>query len=480
MNANATTWEQVLAALKTYWGYDSFRHPQDQVVRCLLQQQDALILLPTGFGKSICFQIPALLGSGLTLVISPLIALMEDQVQDLWKRKLPAACLHGEVSKTLRLRIFKALEEERLRLLYLSPETLFSPAVWGRLQGIQINGLMIDESHTLVHWGDSFRPDYRRLGTVRRALGQHFPIAAFTATADPYTQSVLQSVLDLQSPAVIKGDPARLNLHLSIAIAWTPAGRRQQLKRFIQAKHGSSGLVYVRTRSDGRALSAWLHQQGLATEVYHGGLGSQQRRQLEQDWLQGSMPFLVCTNAFGMGINKPDVRWVAHFQPPPALADYIQEVGRGGRDGQPATALMLVSEPTGSLDSGDQDRQAFFDRQRHQIREQAAQLLHSLPDQGSYQQVGKVEAKVALALLHQAGCLRWRDPFTFEILHRPARLPPSGAPDPGLGMAQLIQTRGCRWQVLLEQFGYPPGDPCGVCDNCRRPAVKGFQLFRSS
>ncbi len=470
LSGPANTWDQALAALKTYWGYDSFRPPQDQVVRCLLAQKDALILLPTGFGKSVCFQVPALLGSGLTLVISPLIALMEDQVQELWRRRLPAACLHSEVEKPLKLRIFKALDEERLRLLYLSPEMLFSPAVWDRLQGISINGLMIDESHTLVHWGDSFRPDYRRLGTVRQALGKPFAVAAFTATADPYTQSVLKQVLNLQDPEVIRVDPGRKNLHLNIQIAWTPAGRRQQMLKFIRAQGQTCGLVYVRTREDGRKLVQWFGEQGMPTETYHGGLGSAQRRRLEQAWLAGEMPFLVCTNAFGMGINKPDVRWVVHFQPPPALADYIQEVGRGGRDGHPATALMLVSEPTGWLDSGDQDRQAFFDQQRQRIRQQAAQLLHTLPDRGSYADIAQrgIEAKVALALLHQEGCLIWRDPFWFEIVRRPQPFPPSTAPDPGAGMAALIQTRSCRWQVLLEQFGYAKGDPCGVCDNCRR------------
>lgn len=463
-------WDQVLLALKTHWGYESFRHPQDQVVRCILQKRDALVLLPTGAGKSICFQIPALLGSGLTLVISPLIALMEDQVQDLWKRRLPAACLHGEVDKLLRARIFKAIDEQRLRLLYLSPETLFNPTVWERLQKIQINGLMIDESHTLVHWGDTFRPDYRRLGAVREGLGKQFPVVAFTATADPYTQKVLQQVLGLQDPVIITVDPARKNLHLNINIAWTPAGRRQQLLKFVQQHQGSSGLIYVRTREDGRQLAQWCQEHGYSTDNYHGGLGSSQRRQLEQAWLEGSLPFLVCTNAFGMGINKPDVRWVLHFQPPPALADYIQEVGRGGRDGQPATALMLVSEPTGFLDSSDQGRQTFFDQQRQKLRRQASKLLHTLPDQGSYQQVAQqgLEAKVALGLLQQEGLLRWTDPFSFQMVQRPKQLPPSQAPDPGVGIQALIQTRGCRWQVLLTHFGYEGGDPCGVCDNCRR------------
>lgn len=469
-------WQQIQQALKQHWGYEALRPPQDLVIRTLLEKRDALVVLPTGFGKSLCFQVTALLQTGVTLVVSPLIALMEDQVQELWQRKLPAACLHSELDSALRKRVLKALEENRLCLLYLGPETLFSPPVWQRLQQpqVRINGLIVDEAHTLVHWGGSFRPDYRRLGWVRPVLaskGEAFPIAAFTATADPQTQSRLQQVLELRNPERIDVNPIRPNLSLNISMAWSVADRRRQLVQFLQ-KNSGSGLVYVRTRRDGQDLTEWLGKQNFQTATYHGGLDSGSRRQLERAWLAGELRFLVCTNAFGMGINKPDVRWVLHFQPPPDLTDYVQEVGRGGRDGGPCRALMLVSEPTGFWDPTDRQRNAYFHQQRQRIEDQARILLKTLPDQGSYTDIPAGEARVALGVLQEMGCLQWQDPFRFQIRQR--RWQPCQRRDPWRGMEALINTRGCRWQVLLRHFGYQSGDPpCGTCDNCCRANSSG-------
>ncbi len=474
-------WAKVLKTLKYYWGYDSFRSPQDDVVRSLIRKRDALIVLPTGHGKSVCFQLPALLNRGVTLVICPLTALMEDQVKELEEKGLSAAALHSELRTSTQQYILRRLEDNRLRLLYLSPETLLGPKIWPRLQdpNLLINGLMIDEAHTLVHWGESFRPDFRRLGTVREALGKRFPVAAFTATADPYTEAVLGRVLNLQDPSITRVNPLRSNLHLSIQTSWTVDGRRRTIANYIQHNQGSSGLVYVRTRKDALQLSEWFQQQGLRAKPYHGGLAPDQRRVLEAQWKAGSQPFLVCTNAFGMGINKRDVRWVAHYQPPMSVIDYVQEVGRGGRDGQVSTALMMVSS---WLDSMDDQQQQFFLNQKQKQQEEAVQLLGKLPESGSVKSVvmshGK-PAKLALSLLHQSGCLTWTDPFHFLLTQRPKRLP-SLIPDdveplygdPLWAMEQLIHTRECRWQRLLVGFGYPPGDPCGVCDNCRRSRRK--------
>ncbi|MDX2271931.1 MAG: RecQ family ATP-dependent DNA helicase [Cyanobacteriota bacterium] len=467
-------WDPILKALKTYWGYDHFRPPQDEIVRCLLEKRDALVALPTSSGKSLCFQIPAILTSGITLVISPLIALMEDQVQDLRKRRLAAATLHSQMSGFQRRQVLQAVARHQIRLLYLAPETLFSEAVWPILvdPALPINGLMIDESHTLVHWGESFRPDYRRLGSVRSALGKSFPVAAFTATADAYTQKVLQEVLQLHQPTLIQVSPFRPNLHLHISMAWTPALRKQQTHQFIQRQQGSAGLVYVRTRQEAKDLTAWLRNQGWLTATYHGGLGAEQRRQLEQDWLEDRCPFLVCTNAFGMGINKPNCRWVLHYRPAASISDYVQEVGRGGRDGEVARALMLVSEPSGFLDPTDRQLADFLSQQRQQSQRQARQALKQLPDHGSLAewlaQAGS-EGKLTLALLHQAACLEWRDPFHFRILKRdfPNQRDPLFQ-DPAEGMRQLIESRHCRWQVIRRAFGDVGGDPCGCCDNCRK------------
>ena len=204
-------WQQGEATFQQFWGYQSFRPPQGEIVRSLLQGQDAVVVMPTGGGKSICFQLPALLSQGLTLVISPLVALMENQVDELRQRQLPAATLHGELSKRSRWQTLRDLEQQRLRLLYLSPETLLSPAVWERLchPALKINGLVLDEAHCLVQWGDTFRPAYQRLGAVRPALlaqrpGTQIAIAAFTATADPKAIECLKTTLQLRQPQVVQ------------------------------------------------------------------------------------------------------------------------------------------------------------------------------------------------------------------------------------------------------------------------------------
>ncbi|UZQ55921.1 ATP-dependent DNA helicase [Trichothermofontia sichuanensis B231] len=473
-------WEPVLATFRQIWGYEHFRPPQGEVVQCLLDRRDALIVMPTGGGKSICFQLPALLQSGLTLVISPLVALMENQVQDLKQRHLPAALLHSELSPSDRRRTLAALERQQLRLLYLSPETLLSPSVWNILSRphIQINGVILDEAHCLVQWGDTFRPTYRRLGAVRPALlktkpaGTKIPIAAFTATANPHAQAVIQSVLQLDNPRSFLINPYRANLMLKTQVAWTPRGRYQRLRDFIRAYPHQTGLVYVRTRRDSEALADRLTQHGLPTAAYHAGLPPQTRRQREQAWLRGELPFVVCTSAFGMGINKPDVRWVAHFHPPLLLSEYLQEVGRAGRDGQPATALALISEPTGWLDSEDKQRQQFFlDRLRSQ-HQKATQLLRKLPPQGHIQTVSQQfpDAAIALATLHSLGQLEWQDPFHYRLHPRSPRQQ-SGIGPAHTEIIRYFRTRECRWQFLLQAFGFTEIAQtfrCGHCDNCHR------------
>jgi len=302
-------WEQVRAKFQQIWGYSDFRPPQGEIVRSLLEGQDTLVVMPTGGGKSICFQLPALMQQGLTLVVSPLVALMENQVQELRSRHLPAASIHSEIPAHQRRHTLQNLD--RLRLLYLSPETLLTPAVWEKLchPSLQVTGLILDEAHCLVQWGDTFRPAYRRLGAVRSALLQHKPagsqmaIAAFTATADPHAQNTIRQVLQLQTPQQFLINPYRDNLALSVKTVWTPRGRRQALLQYIQQRSGKPGLVYVRTRRDSEELAEWLTHKGHRTIGYHAGLGPQERRQIEADWIDGRIPFVICTSAFGMGKN---------------------------------------------------------------------------------------------------------------------------------------------------------------------------------
>jgi ATP-dependent DNA helicase RecQ len=495
MNTSQTTsWNDVRTAFKRIWGYDDFRPPQGEIIRSLLEKQDALTVMPTGGGKSICFQLPALLQTGLTLVISPLVALMENQVQELRQLRLPAALLHSELATRERKKTLQALEQQQLRLLYLSPETLLSAPVWERLcqPQLKINGLILDEAHCLVQWGDTFRPAYRRLGAVRPALlkckptGTKISIAAFTATADPSARATIQNVLQLQQPKVFLISPFRQNLNLKVQTVWTPRGRRQRLLTFIQARPEQTGLVYVRSRRDSEELALGLSSLGYATAAYHAGLSAQERREIEASWLSGKSQFVVCTCAFGMGINKPDVRWVVHFQSPQLLSEYIQEVGRGGRDGKPADALTLVSEPTGWLNPEDKQRRQFFVNKMRSQYQDAQQLVKKLPPQGEVATVARQfpNGAIALALLHSAGQLEWLDPFHYRKHHsvesRTLVQLHSIQQQVQSQMTQYLTTRECRWQFLLQAFGFTKeaallkcdreagrGSIC-LCDNCLR------------
>ncbi len=483
MNHSPTDWEKVRDAFRKIWGYDDFRSPQGEIIRSLLESKDCLIVLPTGSGKSICFQLPALLQTGLTLVVSPLVALMENQVGELQQRRLPAALLHSELPTYQRKGTLQAIERQQLRLLYLSPETLLSPPVWERLSRpqLKINGLILDEAHCLVQWGETFRPAYRRLGAVRPALlqckppGTKIAIAAFTATADPTAQAIIRKALQLQKPEPFLISPYRQNLNLRVQVIWTPRGRRQQMLKFIRARGRQAGLVYVRSRRESEELAQWFGSLGYKTAAYHAGLSASERRNIEGNWLEGKTQFVVCTCAFGMGINKPDVRWVVHFQAPQLLSEYIQEVGRGGRDGKPADALTLVSEPTGWFNPEDKQRSQFFADKLQKQYQQAQQIAKKIPPQGEVKTIAKQfrGGDIALALLHSAGQLEWQDPFHYQrhsVKSTRSFAQLSAMQQKWQGqMSQYLATRKCCWQFLLDAFGFKreaAGFRCGHCDNC--------------
>jgi ATP-dependent DNA helicase RecQ len=475
-----TLLNQARATFQKVWGYDDFRPPQGEIVASLLAGKDTLIIMPTGGGKSICFQLPALLQTGLTLVISPLVALMENQVQELRDRDLPASLLHSQLPAQQRQQTMRLLQQNKLRLLYLSPETLLSKPVWEIISQphIQINGLILDEAHCLVQWGDTFRPAYRRLGTVRSALlktkppGSKIAIAAFTATANPEAQQTIKNVLQLQKPESFLLSPYRSNLHLQVQIVWTPRGRRKQLLDFIKARPKQAGLVYVRTRKDSEKLADLLEAEGYETAAYHAGLSPEERRQIEKAWLNGDIKFVTCTSAFGMGINKADVRWVVHYQAPLLLSEYIQEIGRGGRDGKSAIALTLISEPTGLLYPEDKQRGQFFqDKLRSQYRE-AQQLAKNLPAKGNVDAVSREfpESAIALSILHSSGQLKWENPFNYVINESAQQKGGKQNFTAAKEMAKYLKHRQCRWQFLLQAFGFAneaKSMRCGHCDNCK-------------
>lgn len=478
-------WQQIQQLFQKVWGYDSFRSPQGEIIQCLLKSQDALIVMPTGAGKSLCFQLPALFKQGLTLVISPLVALMENQVSELKNKQLPADLLHNEIPRQQRKTTIEKIKKQQLRLLYLSPETLLTKPIWEVLINphVRINGLILDEAHCLVQWGETFRPAYRRLGSVRQALLHHKPphtqmaIAAFTATADAHSQHIIKSVLQLQNPQLFSLSPYRSNLNLTIKIAWTPRCRNHQLLQFIQRHKHQSGLIYVRSRRETEGLSQWLTSLNYQTAAYHAGLSPQTRRAIEGQWLTEKRQFVVCTSAFGLGINKPNVRWIAHFQAPFLLAEYLQEIGRGGRDGNPANTLTLISEPTGWLDPSDQQRYRYFVKQIQQQYYQLKRYLNRIPRQGKIQAIAKEipQGEIILSLLHSWGQLEWLDPFTYRLISPKVSLGlqkiQQSSQQATKQMKQYLMTHHCRWQFLLNAFGFQQearGFHCGHCDNCHR------------
>jgi ATP-dependent DNA helicase RecQ len=467
--------QRILETLKTFWGYSQFRSLQGEVVRATLQRQDVLAILPTGAGKSLCFQLPALLQDGLSLVISPLVALMENQVAALQSKNVSAALFHSERSRDQRQQVLGRLECGQLKLLYLSPESLLTPAIWNRLIQLSqaIQSITVDEAHCITQWGNSFRPVYRRLGAVRPALQaqQPIPIAAFTATANIATQQEIQSVLGLQQPQIFRSSPYRKNLHLKIQRVWSPASRRQRLRSFIEAQGSTAGLVYTRSRRESEQLTDWLAQRGHVTEAYHAGLSPDRRRRIEQQWLSGSTTFVICTSAFGMGVDKPNVRWVCHFHSPSTLAEYLQEIGRAGRDGQHAQTLLLASELTGWLDPQDRDRQTAFQKQARSQEQLAQKLIPKLPREGNLSEVLQQEpqAELALAILHQQQKLVWIDPFHYRLTDTISRRSGGRLSEPQISIEAYLATHQCRWQFLLGAFGFDreaQGSNCGHCDRC--------------
>lgn len=485
MNSKEINPEQQLAREKfqQIWGYEDFRPPQGEIIQTLLSGQDALIILPTGGGKSICFQLPALLQTGLTLVVSPLVALMENQVDQLRQLGLAGALLHSELPRSERQKTLQAIANQELSLLYLSPETLLSLPIWSIIAApeIKITGIILDEVHCLTQWGTTFRPAYRRLGAVRRSLLEHKPtgskiaIAAFTATADPQAQQEIIQALELEQPATFLLSPYRPNLSLRIKTVWTPRGRKQQMLKFIQAHQRQSGLVYVRSRQESQTLATWFKSLGYAVAAYHAGLATNARRNIEASWISGKIQLVICTSAFGMGIDKPNVRFVVHYHAPELLAEYVQEVGRAGRDGKPSQALTLISEPTGFFDPQDRQRSKFFTDKLTQQYRQAQKLVPQIPKQGNIATIREqfAEGEITLGILHSLGLVVWSDPFNYRK-QSSAITVDSLASSQKVHQARMqkyLQTKHCRWQYLLQAFGFSQSAQdfaCGSCDNCQK------------
>lgn len=331
--------------LKKYWGYGEFRPLQQEIIEYVLQGWDALALLPTGGGKSICFQVPALAKEGICIVISPLIALMKDQVENLKKRGIPAEAVYTGLSQQETELIFNAAVHGRLKFLYVSPERCKNDMFLAHLQRMNVCLLAVDEAHCVSQWGYDFRPPYLQIADLRAYL-PHVPLLALTATATPDVVSDIIDKLRIRGGKVFQKSFTRSNLTYYVIHDEDKLGRIERIARKV---HGS-GIIYVRSRKKTADIAAWLIQKGISASFYHGGLQNAERNERQKDWIDGKTRIMVATNAFGMGIDKPDVRFVIHIDLPDTLEAYFQEAGRAGRDEKRAFAL-LVYHPSDKVEA---------------------------------------------------------------------------------------------------------------------------------
>jgi len=390
--------------LSTVFGFDQFRPGQADIVDAVVQGRNTLAIMPTGGGKSLCFQLPALMRDGVTVVISPLIALMRDQVRALQEAGVEAGALTSGNTEEETEYVYAAANDGRLKILYMAPERLASSGTQAFLQRINTTLIAVDEAHCVSQWGHDFRPDYLRLGDLRRSL--NVQLAAFTATADEETRAeIITRLFDGSDPAVFLHGFDRPNIHLRFEAKDSP---RRQILEFAAARKGQSGIVYCATRKKTESLSAALNEAGHSACHYHGGMEAPDRRHVEGRFQREDGLIVVATVAFGMGVDKPDIRWVAHADLPKSIESYYQEIGRAGRDGAPAETLTLYGPDDIRL-------------RRTQIDEGLAP-----PDR------------------------RAADHARLNAL---------------LGLAEAL---GCRRQKLLAFFG-EESEPCGNCDQCETP-----------
>jgi ATP-dependent DNA helicase RecQ len=392
--------------LASIFGFPGFRPGQEEIVDAVLAGRNTLAIMPTGGGKSLCFQLPALCREGVTVVISPLIALMRDQVRALKAAGVEAGALTSGNTDAETEEVFEALDQGRLKLLYMAPERLAAAGTVPMLRRINCTLIAVDEAHCVSQWGHDFRPDYLRIGDLRRAL--NVPLAAFTATADEETRAeIVTRLFDGAAPATFLRGFDRPNIHLAFAVK---EGPREQILRFAGARRGQSGIVYCGTRAKTETLSQALRTEAHSACFYHGGMEAEERRRVEIRFQQEDGLIVVATVAFGMGIDKPDIRWVAHADLPKSIEGYYQEIGRAGRDGAAAETLTLYGPDDIRL-------------RRSQIDEGVAPAERKDADHGRLNAL--------------------------------------------LGLAEAVQ---CRRQVLLGYFG-EAAEPCGNCDLCDRPAL---------
>ncbi|MFN2366348.1 MAG: DNA helicase RecQ [Desulfurivibrionaceae bacterium] len=401
MPANNST---PLDSLRTIFGYNDFRLHQEEIIAGLIRGEDAFVLMPTGGGKSLCYQIPALHRPGVGIVISPLISLMKDQVDALRENGVRAAFYNSSLKAAKAREVLARLHGGELDLLYIAPERLMSGDFLDRLNDIPVALFAIDEAHCVSQWGHDFRPEYRELGRLR-AIFPKTPLIALTATAESQTKTDIIERLNLQKSRCFIAGFDRPNIRYIVMDKQKP---REQLLTFLKGRHEEAGIVYCLSRKRVEQVTAQLAQAGISAAAYHAGLSGDERRRVQEDFLHDNLRVVVATVAFGMGIDKPDVRFVVHYDLPKTIESYYQETGRAGRDGLPAEAVLLFSYGDIAVVRG------LIEKGRN-------------PDQKRIES-HKLNAMVAFA-----------------------------------------ESQSCRRRALLGYFGEPLAEPCGNCDICLNP-----------
>lgn len=331
--------QQALALLNDTFGYAEFRPGQAEVIEQVLAKQDTLVLMPTGGGKSLCYQIPALVLPGLCIVVSPLISLMKDQVDALNAYGVEAAYVNSNLSSEQLLNVYRGMQDGRYKLVYVAPERLMKLDFIQRLHNLDISLIAVDEAHCVSHWGHDFRKDYRLLGQLKNQF-QHVPMLGLTATADLATRADIVQQLNLNHPFVFKGSFDRPNIRYNQVTKYKAT---EQVIQFVKQQDGS-GIIYCNSRKKVDDLTLALARQGVNCAGYHAGLEGAVRDVIQRDFIQDKIDIIVATVAFGMGIDKSNVRFVVHFDLPRSIESYYQEIGRAGRDGMPSEALLLYDE----------------------------------------------------------------------------------------------------------------------------------------
>ncbi|MDQ3547417.1 MAG: DNA helicase RecQ [Chloroflexota bacterium] len=362
---------QIAATLQSTFGYRSFRPLQEDIVNAILDRQDVFVLMPTGGGKSLCYQLPALLLDGLTVVVSPLIALMKDQVDALQALGVPATFINSSLDASESSARQAAVARGDIKLLYVAPERLVLPGFLHLLQHRGVTMFAIDEAHCVSEWGHDFRPEYREL----RQLRERFPdatFAAFTATATPRVQQDIRDQLGLERAGGFQGSFNRPNLYYEVR---PKQSAYQQLLEYVHSRKGASGIIYCQTRASTEDLADRLRGDGINAAAYHGGMDGKQRQQVQDAFVRDNVQIIVATIAFGMGIDKPDVRFVVHYDLPKNLEGYYQESGRAGRDGDPADCILFFTY-------GDVGKHLHFidEKPTEALRDAARQQLRQMTD----------------------------------------------------------------------------------------------------